>query len=203
MRARTVTTCVLLVLLTMVSCSSERRYQRAELPKIVMQPDEAPEGTEFDEDSSGFQTLEQYVENNDAKKRRFEAAGFQTSYFTQFFDPTFFHPASKNSSGIAISFAMLFESPEGAGRGLRALQTSLHEEGEDLQDRPAPGIGEESFALHGILDKDAPQKPSGVLIAWRRANAVFGVTGLGEKDTVGEPAVRQLAELVDQRAAPD
>lgn len=203
MRARAVTTPILLVLLLLVSCSSERLYARADLPKIVLQPEEAPEGTEYDEDSSGFQTLEQYVENNEDKRRRFAEAGFQTSYFAQFFDPAFFHPAAEGSAGLALSFAMLFESPEGAGRGLRALQRSVQEEGVDLQDRPAPKIGEESFAVQGVLDKDTAGRPSGVLIAWRRANAVFGVAGLGEKDAIGEPAVRQLAELVDQRAAPE
>jgi hypothetical protein len=71
--------------------------------------------------------------------------------------------------------------------------------GNGLQAVPAQ-IGDQSAGFSFKTTEGTSTVP-GVLIAWRRANAVLAVYAFGPAGTVSASKVRQLAGRVDQRAS--
>lgn len=169
-----------------------------QLARLVIQKDEAPEGTTLDAESSGPQTLDEYVEDDAAKRKLFADAGFKTSHFNLFLNP---QRTSNTSSAqtFAVSFGMLFGTEAGALQGLTALETSLRAEGQDLKDRPATGLGKQSFGMVGIIDRRLRGTPFGYAYAWSTGNALFGVIVAGPQDTVSEAGALELAQTVFTR----
>lgn len=176
-------------LVALVSCSrAEPHYRREDLPTLVLPRGEAPKGTRLIETSSGIQTLEEFTERKALFKAQMQQAGFVTSYFNLF----------GGSSVIAVSFVVLFRTPDGAGDGLRFVEQDVREKGLNLSDRPAPRLGAESFAVFGDIQ---PGYPPGYFYAWRMGNAVFGLVAAGaDPREINEDAVRALTARIEARA---
>jgi len=179
---------IIAVLLT--ACGGSKTYDARDLPTLVLTKDQAPKDMVYDDADSGPQTLDEFARTDATKKENFAGAGFQTSYFAQFVAPSL-QTGNTPTRGAAavVSFAILFDTPDDAVRGLRVLQEDIRRRGTDVTDRPDPGLGDASFAMHGTL---RPGLPSGYVLAWRLKNAAFGVLALGEVDERGVGALAKL-----------
>lgn len=189
----------LVVMLVAVACGGEPNFSESQLPGLVLQPFEAPEGTSLDQGSSGAQTLEEFAGDDEVKKTELVEAGFVTSYFRLFLAPELFGDGTALSptGSLATSFALLFRTPEGAEQGLGIVERSVRRDGRNLRDKPSAGLGDASFGLEGTLE---PGLPPGFLYAWKFGNAVFGIVAAGAPGSINENAARDLADRMAERA---
>lgn len=180
---------VLLGVAMMVACgdNAPRAYKPEELPKLVLQPHQAPANMKYDAGTSGTRELNQFT--NDAKyQRRLQGAGFVTSYFALFSDA--------KVTILASSGAILFKTPEGAQKGMELIEDHIRDDGKNLRDVPAEGLGEQSIGIAGDLQ---PGYPPGFEYLWIKGNIVFSLVGAGPVNTIRENAVRALAERMEAR----
>jgi hypothetical protein len=166
---------------------------RADLTRFLLEDADAPVGTQLDASSSGAQTLEQYAEDDAAKKQALADAGFETSFFRVFVST---EALARRKGAIAISFAILFREPDGARAGLRIIRESVERDGGGLSPRPAEGLGDDAFALAGTLEVGLLP---GFLYAWRRGNLALGLIAAGPAGIIDESAARALAERMALR----
>jgi len=178
----------------LVACSPAP-FKGTDLKRLVLQKPDAPQGTVYVEGSSGYRSLEQYTKDDDHKRIAMTDAGFVTSYFSFFLSPHFYSRTRNgeisSSGSLADSFAMIFKTASGASKGLKIIEEAVRRDGRDLLDRPADGLGEESFGLSGTLQAGYPP---GYLYAWTVNNAVFGLIAAGAQGNINENAVRALAD---------
>jgi hypothetical protein len=150
-------------------------------------------------DSSGARDLDQVAAGDQQKRQELADAGFISSYFALFVDPTLFGPGNRvtGHGSLADSFVLLFRLPAGASKGLRSIERAVRRDGSDLTVRPSGGLGDEAFALAGTLQRGLP---AGFLFAWRRGNAVFGLIAAGPPGRIDENRARALADRMAARA---
>ena len=184
--------------LVLAACSSgEPIFQKTDLPRLVLQTNQAPVRTRLDVSQSGERALAR-ASNSALLRQRLKAAGFITGYLNQFVSPELFTDPVKGS--LAISFGWLFGSPAGATEGLRALETDLRSRSSTLDQVSARGLGSQSFAFFGDI---APRGlPGGFFYAWRVGNGVFGLVAAGPEGGtfIYENAARALADEMAARA---
>lgn len=186
------------VMLALAACSGgEPTFVRDDLERLVLPPELAPARTTFVDGDSGFTTLERLAEDEE-EAAALEEAGFEAAYVNIFLDPKLFDEQDFDPSGsVAISFAMLFDSPEGATEGLRVIEADVRADSPGVEDRPTPGLGEDAFAVHGVLD---PSEPPGFLFAWRVGNVVQILVAAGAEGRIDENAARVLVDRVRAQA---
>jgi hypothetical protein len=193
--ARAAALAALVALAATAACTGgAKTYARDGLPKLVLQPSDAPEGTTYDAQDSGPQDLDQFAGTDKAKRAAFAAAGFEGAYFAQFVSPGLSGGAAEQTPQIAVSFALLFPDVARARLGLQALEADVRRRGTGLSDRPDPKLGDGSFALYGTFRRGVPP---GFMHAWRLNNGVFGVIASGVN--VDERAVAVLAQKMIAR----
>lgn len=188
-------TLIALLPLALIACSSARTYKVADLPRLVLQKDEAPVGTTLDASSSGTETLEEFAEDDTVKKKGLQDAGFVRAQFQLFITDTLVGRGSKGV--LANSVALLFGDAEGAGAGITIIKDAIARDGEDLRALGPPALGEEAFALSGTLQ---PGLPPGYAFLWRRSNVVLGLVVAGDIAGLNENAARDLAAVMDGHA---
>ncbi len=191
---------VVLVLAVALTGCGATTYTREDLPRLVLQQSQAPEGTQFVHASSGYKSLEEYAKDDQIKKVALQNAGYVTSYFTFFLSPRFYGPGKDGTisteGSLADSFVLLFETPEGASKGLQIVEEAVRRDGKDLRDRPADDIGDEAIGIKGTLQVGLPP---GYLFAWREGNVVLGLVAAGAPDNINEQAVRVLVDQMRAR----
>jgi hypothetical protein len=155
----------------------------------VLPAEDAPKDTRLSD--GGYLTLERFAED-EAEARALDGAGFQSAYWHLFFDPELYEEDRLNPErSLAVSYAVLFDPPENAARGLEAIEADIRADGESLEEFPSDGLGEESFALYGTLD---PAEPPGIVYAWRIGNVVQIFVALGAPGAIDPQAARVLAD---------
>ena len=185
------------VAVALVACSSPPTFTRDDLPDLVLNEGDAPRGTTFVSGESGFLPVERFAED-ETEAQALRDAGFIEGYVTIFFDPELFGEDALNpTSSLAFSFAAVFETIEGAAQGLQVVADDVRADGQDLQDYPTDGLGEESVGLYGVLE---PDDPPGFLFAWRVGNAIQILVVEGAPGALNPNAVRVLAERMESRA---
>jgi hypothetical protein len=121
--------------LALGACSSTRTYTVEDLGRLVLQRDEAPRGTSLDASSSGLEDLDELAEDDEVKKRGLQEAGFIRGRFQLFItDET----VGEGSKGVlASSFALLFETADGAHRGMSVFKDAIERWDGSARTRPA------------------------------------------------------------------
>jgi hypothetical protein len=181
--------------LALGACSSTRTYTVEDLGRLVLQRDEAPRGTSLDASSSGLEDLDELAEDDEVKKRGLQEAGFIRGRFQLFItDET----VGEGSKGVlASSFALLFETADGAHRGMSVFKDAIERDGTDLRELGPPGAGEEGFTLVGKLQ---PGLPPGYAFLWRHSNVILGLIAAGDIAGLNENAARDLVQVMDRHA---
>lgn len=160
------------------------------LASIVLQPGEAPAGSEYDPDASGAGTLQDLglVDGFTV------TPGFKAAYRSAFpdvrADPA--RPPPRNDVHGAISLAALFERPTDASTFLKSrFPDDQPIAGAEYTD---PAIGDESLAVVTQITAERPRVAS---ITWRRGNLYLFLNVYGDYPV--EQSLR-LASVIDARA---
>ncbi|HEX6476449.1 MAG TPA: hypothetical protein VF005_04185 [Acidimicrobiales bacterium] len=173
--------------------------QTPEVAQAVLQPSQAPAGTQYVADRSGPRTASQLA-GQPSEANQLAQLGYQSGYQTLFAAgnlPT----AGGGQAGAAfiVSSAQLYSSVSGAERAYQMqISGRLRLVGQGLQPVPTH-LGAQSAGFSFKTTQGSSTFP-GVLMAWRRANAVLAVYAFGPAGTVSASTVGQLATKVDQRA---
>ena len=172
-------------------------FVAADLPQLVLLPEEAPVGTTLVDASSGAVSVNEIAEDA-TEAAALQAAGFVSGYITFFFNQDLRGEEELNpEASEAASFALLFGDADGAREGLEILEADVRNDGTGLDERPTSGFGEDAFAFYGVLDTG---EPPGFLFAWRVANVVQVLVASGARDAIREDSARELAGVMRARA---
>jgi hypothetical protein len=183
------------------ACSSDvpdHVFSHPDLENIVLQPDDAPAGTEWASIVSGPSDLAHFARDAD-ELELLQKDEFREGYLSLFVpggygEPNSDLPPLPPEAVFVQGIAGLFESGDGAhsalGRFVDDLRTTEIPSAADVE---SAGLGDESFGLVGTT----PDGSHVLIFAWRRGNLVLSVSGAGD---VAPELVRSLADRVDGRA---
>lgn len=192
---------LVLALAVGAACSSEDpgdTFTAPDLDEIVLQPADAPPGTEWASSVSGPTDLQRFARNAD-ELELLQNDRFREGYLSLFVPPGYAEPNPTLPplpadavfvQGIAGLFATGGGAHAALDRFVADLRTNQIPSASDVE---AGGLGDESFGIEG-----ASTDGSHVLIfVWRRGNLILAVSGAGD---IAAGEVRSLADLVDARA---
>jgi hypothetical protein len=185
--------------LALVACSGGGNlFEEDDLPRIVLQADEAPEGTRKVAGRGGAQDLETFA-TSAAERAALVADGFVRGHVAYFAPETYFATTRPSDEELAAAISVqviagLFEAVDGAASALDRYV-------DDLSTRQVPGaaterwggLGQEAFRLEGR----ASDGSSVIAYLWRVENLVLVVAGSGR---IEDRLVLDLARTVDARA---
>jgi len=173
-----------------------RTFSPDDLPRILLQPSEAPEGTAYAEGYSGPRSLEAFARDG-AELDALRADGFRAAYVAYFPPEAFFERRTIPPDAVAIQvIAVLFEGPDGASTTMNRFVGDVRERQlRDATDLPAGGLGDESFGLQGRAAVDGSPL---VVYVWRVRNLVLVASGSGP---ISAEEVRTLAGKMQARAS--
>jgi len=173
---------------------THRPFTRADLDAIVLGPDDAPDGTTYVQDASGYHELGAFA-RDDVERDHLADDGFEIGHVALFLPPESVEGDTPltNESVIAQGITGLFHDADGAG-------SSLERYVEDLRSRqvpgaidvPADGLGDRSSGLRG----QTPDCAEVQIFARRIENLLLVTSGSGRMTT---EQVRELADVIDGR----
>jgi hypothetical protein len=173
-----------------------RPFTRADVNLIVLGPNDAPGGTAYVEDASGFHDLDAFA-RDDIERSHLVDDGFEVGHVALFLPPASANGPSPepltNDSVIVQGIAGLFHDADGAESSLqRYVQDLRSRQIPDASDVPAGGLGDTSFGLRG----ETPDGSRVQIFVWRIGNLLLAISGSGP---VMPEDVRALADLIDGR----
>jgi len=193
-----------LLLLTATACiggsaddPDARPFTRTDVETIVLGPNDAPDGTTYVQDASGFNDLDAFA-RDEVERGHLVDDGFQIGHVALFLPPASATggPSSEpltNDSVIVQGIAGLFRDADGAGSSLERYVDDLRtRQIPGAADVSADGLGDQSFGLRG----ETPDGARVQIFVWRIGNLLLAVSGSGAM-TIEQ--VRELADLVDGR----
>jgi hypothetical protein len=175
--------------------SSSANLRRADLDAIVLSASDAPSGTRYVEEVSGYQDIQTFAIDAD-ELNALREDGFVVGHLAWFIPEnhdSLSEPLS-NDDVLIQGITGLFAAPDGADAALRRFLDNLrNEQLATHRDLDASALGDEAFALEGTVPSGAPV----VAFLLRRANLVLAVAGQGDVDV---DLLRGMAEVLDERA---
>jgi hypothetical protein len=163
-----------------IACSSSERgsFTAKQVPDIVLQADEAPEGTRAVVGAGGEQDLDTFAVDA-AEREALVADGFVSGYVAYFAPEAYFDP-EQFVDDDSISFQVIagvFETADGASSSLRRFLGDLRDRQlAEAADVAVPELGDESYGLSG----SSPADGSSLLVyLWRRDNLILVLSGSG------------------------
>lgn len=184
--------------LALAACGGgQKTFESDDLPGIVLEQDEVPEGATLVALRDGSVAVAGlWGTNPDASRigRELLAGGFVDAARTHFETQTL-----TGSDGVIVfSVAILFEDTDSASRGLQLAAEGYLEDGQSApREVSAEGLGEDGLGVEGLFTPENPDL-TGSAFVWRTGNLVLLAYGAGALD---EGAVRELAERMDERAS--
>ncbi|HEX6207917.1 MAG TPA: hypothetical protein VF058_06100 [Actinomycetota bacterium] len=180
------------LLVAAASCGGDG-YEVSELPAIVLQASEAPEGTVHERDESGTRALREFSVSG---QERLQGEGFVDGY------ATVFGPTGGVTTHLEVtSGAMVFEDGSGAEASMAVVLQDVEGRLIEATEMSADGLGAESAGLSGPVEGDARQR-SALLYVWRTDNLVLFVIASALLESAPSPEViLGLAETMDSRAS--
>ncbi len=154
---------------------------------VVLQPHEAPAGTEYSETLSGRVNLGLMAGSDASLLEGWRELGLGDTW----------HSLFRGAGGQWASAAMLWPDAEAASQALALHRTALPAQLGGEQAIPAPALGEESACYSYTTNRVFGD--AGTLCLFRVGNATFFVPGSG--DGVEADEVIRVAQLVASRAA--
>lgn len=168
--------------------SDSKDFDRADLPRLVFSPSEAPAGTEKVKSPFGFRFLEQ-EQLPKSFMQPLRDAGMQEDYGIQFEATS---PETKVGFVEAIAF---LAADEDKARTLvdqlKALNLKFFEASSEAK---APDLGDSPFAVNGAFEKTPV-----LIYGWRTGDVVQLLTVAGEESALAAEAQR-LGEDLEARA---
>jgi hypothetical protein len=199
----------LLVLLVLAGCSQPAAPEELEfrsdfsaddLDQIVLQPQEAPAGTDFVEQSSGPFALEEFWPSSccPSQQEAFREAGFSSAYGNIFEKPGHSGDPIDTRDGfeVASSQAALFLDETGASEAM--LAWIEYYAAPEMGPAPTEGLGEESAGFVG--NPNAPAETL-ILYFWRIGPLLLNLRVSGGTGSIGLEDVRPLADRINARAS--
>jgi hypothetical protein len=190
-RSATLLGVVTLLALGAAACggSNSRDFERADLPRLVFSPSEAPVGTKKVKSPFGFRFLEQeHLPKSFMQPLR--DAGMQEDYGIQF-EAT----SRETKVGFVETIAFLSADEDKATKlvdQLKALNLKFFEGASEAR---APKLGDSPFAVNGAYDKTPV-----LIYGWRTGDVVQLLTVAGKKSALASEADR-LGKALEARAA--
>ncbi len=170
------------------------------LDQLVLRPEEAPEGTEFVEGSSGPFTVEELWPSDCCLglQVEFEDLGFRSAYGSRFEKPGYSGDPLVTRPGMEYlnSTAVLFSDDEGASEAIESWFEYFR--APSLDRVSTEGLGDEAIAVIG-----APEAPAETmfLYLWRIGRLVLAVRAGAGTGTIGEQDIRSVVDRMDERAS--
>lgn len=186
---------------------AESTFAQADLPGIVLQEDQAPDGTSFDQENSGPNTLEQTWQSECCQEEQdaTRAAGFQAAHLSIF--------GGEEGSPFAyvLTAAILFEDPAGAAESIGIAEGWLTGDGQapelllgldaeqaSMEAGPIEGLGADAISITMTgTPEDGPERQA-IFMFWRVGNASLQARGVGLAEAFGPADVRALADTMHQ-----
>lgn len=184
--------------LVLAACGGgQGTFEPGDLAGIVIQPEDAPDGTQHVQSMEGSVALASlWVASTDGSRiaREMLGSGFVDAARRQFEGGTLASP----DAALAISLAILFEDEESA-RGGRDLTVEgfMSDERGTSTEISADGLGDEAAGVGGLYEPSNPEVSASAFV-WRIGNLVLVAYGAGAIDEAG---VRELAERMNERAS--
>jgi len=175
------------LLLAAAACGgSGKAFTAADLPRLLLQPSEAPAGTRYLAAESGPATLEQFP-GVDRSRKAFAALGFEGGYVRVF--------ASADQAVTIANGAMVFKDADAASRAVE-VQRSVVVPSVTIGAKPlsVDQLGDEAFAFSFTL---GPAGKPGAIYFFRLGNAMFLVPGGG---AVKPSELQAIARRIAARA---
>ena len=160
-------------------------FTKAELPKLALQPADAPQGMRYAKDASGRQTLADVgfiLDKQIAEVRGLNLRGI--------FDATF--DSKKRTSDLRLASRLwLFADEDGAQKWLDKTESDSQQFA--FEPLESPPLGDDRWAAHGNLAAQV------VTYAFRRGNLVVVTSYTTTTEEISEGAARAAAELAADR----
>jgi hypothetical protein len=195
MRPRLPCLAIVASLLLLAGCRGEPMFTPADLPRIVLQEDEAPAGTRRSS-LSGASDLDGFA-RDERERDALQKDRFVAGYVAYFPPESYFLRQAGSPDDVSFqAIAGLFEAEDGASASLRRYVQDLRaRQMRDASDVPSVGLGEESFGLFGSAAVDGSPL---LIYAWRVRNLVLVLAASGPVERSDALA---LARTMDVRAA--
>jgi hypothetical protein len=191
-------TLLVLVVATAASCGGgEEAITPEDLPRIVLQANEAPPGTAKAAQVGGAQDLDAFARDA-AEREALVADGFVQGYVVYFAPSEFFDPqVDVGPEAVSVQvIAGLFEESDGAASSLaRFLDDLRNRQLSGSADVAPPTLGDEAFGLEGAAASDGSPM---LLYAWRVENLILVTAASGPIDAAD---LEVAARIIDRRAS--
>lgn len=188
--------------LALTACGGEARsFTGDDLPGLVLQPDEAPTGTEFFQDGSGPASAEDLAQGVGEANARWTELGFRDGFVALFRSPDFPLPPPPDPSDIPSdavligNSVLLFGDAEAASQALEVQRSVVvPSTTEGAKALTVDDLGDEAVAF--TFDSGPVGRP-GAIYGFRIGNAMFVVAGAGALDA---PDLLAIARRIATRA---
>jgi len=176
------------------SAPGDARFSPSDLPRILLRPDEAPDGTRADRSLAHPSDVDAFA-HDVVERQALLNDGFESGYVVYFPPDSYFRKEPHKVTDVAFqAIAGLFDEAAGASSSLRRFV-------DDLRTRQmvgsatisGQGLGDEAFGLAGGAALDG----SFVRVyAWRVSNVILVLVASGP---VAEDEALALARAMDER----
>lgn len=187
------------LLVIIASCSAETGFQADDLPRIALQPSDAPEGTRYWSKTSGPQDFKTFAGHEQAQ-RDLRAAGWEAGFVAIFVEQGFDLDDQETAPKDAVFVAALlctYKADEAASRSLQAHYVDLREEDASVIFLTAPGLGDEARGARGIWSPSEGGQPW-LVYTWRISNLAVHLSIQGE---LTPKEALNLARKMESRAS--
>ena len=183
----------------------EPTFAQEDLPEIVLQESEAPEGTTFSREDSGPITLEEAWESNCCQEEQdaVGAAGFQAAHLSVF------GGEQGGTFAFVLSTAMLFEDPAGATESVGVAEGWISEDEQapmlllgidpgdpTIEPVPTQGLGDDATGIAVSGTSERGQDIQAIVMFWRVGNVSLQARGVGFVEAFGPEDVRAIADTM-------
>jgi len=192
-----------LTLVLMATACSGGAIDESELAAIVLQPDEASDGTFFVEAESGPVSLEELTADPN-QSARLLLDGFVSGYDAIFASPGLAGvegDISRSRSRLIDSSIFLYTSSEGAESSFGRLKVDAEatfQEFGPTTDLTIDELGTDAYGIRVEFSNPAAGPDVGIVHSWRVDNVILRIVVWGED--LQEAEVRALVDIVDGRA---
>jgi len=193
----------IVVFVVLAGCGGSKTFTVANLSSILPGQADSPKDLTFLPDSSGAQTIDLIVKDND-QKNKFLGYGFQGAYSSFYANKGALAILQQQAipadpaAHVVTMLGVVFKSADGAHKALALVFQKDVASGTNIKRISVKKIGDETIGESGT---QAALPLPGYLIYWRKGNAIFAVIDAGGPTAPASLAAAQaFAATMDARA---